>query len=47
MVTTILEILGGILISVGAFLLVPWLGFIVAGLCLILFALAFDASRSE
>lgn len=46
MVTTILEVLGGVCIAAGAFLVAPWLGLIVAGACLILFALAFDASRS-
>tara|TARA_R110000868_G_scaffold341873_5_gene602696 strand:- start:474 stop:617 length:144 start_codon:yes stop_codon:yes gene_type:complete len=46
MVTTVLEVLGGILIAAGSFLVAPWLGLIVGGSCLILFAVAFDASRS-
>jgi hypothetical protein len=46
-VSTVLEILGGICITAGAFALAPWLGLIVGGLCLILFALALEASRSE
>ncbi len=46
MVTSILEIVGGLLIAAGAWLLAPWLGLIVAGACLILFAVAADASRS-
>ena len=47
MVTSILEVIGGILVAAGAWLLAPWLGLIVAGICLILFAVAADASRSE
>lgn len=47
MVTTVLEVLGGILITAGAFLLAPWLGLIIGGACLILFAVALEASRSE
>jgi hypothetical protein len=47
MVSTVLEVLGAALIVTGATLLAPWLGLVLAGTCLILFALAFDASRSE
>lgn len=47
MVSTILELLGGICVIAGAWILAPWLGLIVGGSCLILFALALDASRSE
>jgi hypothetical protein len=47
MVSTILEGIGAALVIAGATLLAPWLGFIVAGLFLIVLALAVDASRSE
>lgn len=47
MVSTILEILGAILIVTGVWTVAPWLGLVLAGVSLIVFALASDASRSE
>lgn len=47
MVSTILEVLGAILIVAGVSMVAPWLGLVLAGVSLIVFALASDAPRSE
>jgi hypothetical protein len=41
-VATILEVAGILALSAGFFLLAPWLGVVVGGLCLVLLGIAVD-----